>query len=112
MAKKKYQVIKATTRELEGVYVGGRKRTFGRNGTFTTTDRGEAEEINRVLGKKGTGEVVVVSDNIVEHGHKYRFSGVDLKKRGGHSRVKVKTEDGYTFMSEEYALENGYVIIR
>lgn len=75
MAKKKYQVIKATTRELEGVTVGGKQRLFGNNGTFSTSDKGEAEEINKVLGKKGTGEVVVVADDVVEHGHKYKFGG-------------------------------------
>lgn len=73
MPKKKYQVIKATTREIPGVYVGGRKKTFGKNGTFETDDLGEAEEIDKVLGKKGTGEVVVTSYKEKEHGHTYTF---------------------------------------
>ena len=73
MPKKKYQVIKATTREIPGVTVGGKPRIFGKNGTFTVSDKGEAEEINKVLGIKGTGEVVVTEDTIKEHGHTYRF---------------------------------------
>lgn len=76
MPKKKYQVIKATTREIPGVYVGGKKRMFDKRGTFTVSDPGEAAEINKVLGAKGTGEVVVTpyKDNTThEPGHTYRF---------------------------------------
>lgn len=73
MPKKKYQVIKATTRKIPGLYVGGRKKTFGKNGTFETDDEGEAAEINKVLGAKGTGEVVVTSYKEKEHGHTYTF---------------------------------------
>ncbi len=71
--KKKYEVIKATTREIPGVYVGGRERRFAKNGMFTVSDPGEAAEINKVLGAKGTGEVVVTSYEQKEHGHKYKF---------------------------------------
>lgn len=73
MPKKKYEIIKATTRDIPGVYVGGRERRFGKNGTFTVRDAGEAAEIDKVLGKKGTGEVVVTSYDEKEHGHKYTF---------------------------------------
>ena len=75
MAKKKFQVIKATTREIPGIYAGGKKRLFGKNGTFTISDEGEAREINKVLGVKGTGEVVVTGVTEKEHGHNYRFGG-------------------------------------
>jgi hypothetical protein len=70
---KKYQVIKATTRDIPGVTVGGRPKYFKENGTFETNDPGEANEINKVLGAKGTGEVVVVSNTEKEQGHKYTF---------------------------------------
>jgi hypothetical protein len=73
MPKKKYEVIRATTKEIPGVYVGGKERRFGKNGMFTTSDAGEAEEINKVLGVKGTGEVVVTSHTEKEHGHTYTF---------------------------------------
>lgn len=111
MAKKKYQVIKATQRDIPGVYVGGKKREFGQNGTFQVSDAGEAAEINKVLGAKGTGEVVVVANTEKEHGHNYTFSGVDYKKRGGAERVRVKTEDGFTYVSREVAEEEGYEIL-
>lgn len=73
MPKKKYQVIKATTREIPGVYVGGKERRFGKNGTFTVSDKGEAEEINKVLGAKGKGDVVVIENKEKETGHTYKF---------------------------------------
>ena len=73
MPKKKYEVIKATTRDIPGVRVGGRERYFSHNGMFTTRDAGEAAEIDKVLGTKGTGEVVVTSYNEKEHGHTYLF---------------------------------------
>lgn len=73
--KKKYQVIKATTREIPGVTVGGRQKYFDKRGTFETDDKGEAAEIDKVLGKKGTGEVVVTSYDEKEPGHRYKFYG-------------------------------------
>lgn len=41
--------------------------------------------------------------------HKTHFGVV--KERGGNERVKVKTTDGYTFMSREQAEELGLEII-
>lgn len=111
MPKKKYEVIKATTRELSGLKVGGRVKNFAHNGTFETSDPGEAAEIDKVLGAKGTGEVVVTSYDEKEPGHNYRFTGVDLKRRGGGERVKVKTASGFTYVSLTVALEEGLQII-
>jgi hypothetical protein len=73
MPKKKFEIIKATTRELSGLAVGGRVKKFAPNGTFETSDPGEAAEIDKVLGAKGTGEVVVTSYDQKEHGHTYTF---------------------------------------
>jgi hypothetical protein len=73
MPKKKYQVIKATTRDIPGVTVGGRPKYFKKNGTLELNDAGEAAEIDKVLGRKGTGEVVVVSNTEKEPGHRYIF---------------------------------------
>jgi hypothetical protein len=73
MPKRKFQVIKATTREIPGVTVGGRIKKFSSNGTFETADPGEAEEIDKVLGVKGTGEVAVTSYTEKEPGHTYTF---------------------------------------
>jgi hypothetical protein len=70
---KKFQIIKATTREIPGLTVGGRVKKFDKRGTFETSDAGEAAEIDAVLGKKGTGEVVVTDYKEKEHGHTYTF---------------------------------------
>jgi len=43
--------------------------------------------------------------------HNYTFTGVDMTQRGGNERVKVKTADGYTFMSQDAAEELGLEII-
>ena len=80
MPKKKYEVIKATTREIEGVMVGGRERRFAPNGSMTLNDSGEAAEIDKVLGAKGTGEVVVTSYENKEPGHNYTFYGMGLRQ--------------------------------
>lgn len=85
---KKYQVIKATQRDIPGVYVGGRKKIFSPNGSFETDDAGEAAEIDQVLGAKGTGEVVVTPYNEKEHGHNYRFGGLTSKQaRENYDRI-------------------------
>lgn len=89
MPKKKYQVIKATTRDIPGVMVGGRVRKFAKNGTFETTDPGEAAEIDKVLGRKGTGEVVVTNYVEKEPGHNYTFRGVDT------SNIRTVKDNGY-----------------
>lgn len=112
MARKKYQVIKATRKDIPGVVVGGRVKKFEKNGTFETTDAGEAAEINKVLGAKGTGEVVVTSYKEKEHGHTYTFKGVDWEKRGGNETVRVKTADGFTYVSRLVAEEEGYEIVK
>ena len=70
---KKYQVVKATTRDIPGLTVGGRVKKFSSNGTFETSDAGEAREIDKVLGMKGTGEVVVTNYEDKEQGHTYTF---------------------------------------
>lgn len=111
MPKKKYQVIKATTKEISGLTVGGRPKQFAKNGTFETNDPGEAAEIDKVLGAKGTGEVVVTPYEQKEHGHNYTFTGVDIARRGGNERVRVKIKGGFTFVSRAVALEEGYTII-
>lgn len=114
MPKKKYQVIKATKRDIPGVMVGGRQKLFDKNGTFETTDAGEAAEINKVLGMKGTGEVVVTNYNEKEHGHNYTFRGVDT------SHLKVK-DNGWVWvykggkqvrMKREQAIAEGLQIMK
>lgn len=113
MCKKKYQVIKATTRENKGLFVGGKKRLFEKNGTFEVSDAGEAAEIDKVLGAKGTGEVVVTSYQEKEPGHNYTFRGVDTShlKRKDNGWVWVVINKKQVRMRREQAEQEGYEIV-
>lgn len=104
---KKYEVIKATTQEIPGVMVGGKERRFAGNGTFTTGDAGEAAEIDKVLGAKGTGEVVVTSYDEKEPGHNYRFTGVDTS----YFKVWVLRNGKLARVTKQQALSKGYKIV-
>lgn len=128
MAKKKrYIVVPRTPGVMEtGLKTGKGKLDFkGKTATWVS-DPAEAKEIETQYGRKGSGDVWVAQDENLEwhehHDghtdgrkvsiHHYTFAGVDLQKRGGNKRVKVKTADGYTFMAEEVAIELGYEIVR
>jgi hypothetical protein len=113
MPTKRHQVIKATTRDIPGVTVGGRPKMFAPNGAFETSDAGEAAEIDKVLGAKGTGEVVVTSYDEKEPGHNYTFRGVDT------SHIKATRDNGYVWVRKngreirikrEIAVAEGYHI--
>lgn len=94
MAKTKYTAIKATTREIPGITVGGKPKMFNANGTIEMDDPGEAKEVNDVLGKKGTGEVVVVRDSVKEPGHNYTFGGFTSKQaRDNYDHIFRKKRD-------------------
>jgi hypothetical protein len=112
--KKKFQVIKATTREIPGLLVGGREKKFAANGTFETNDPGEAAEIDKVLGMKGTGEVVVTDYTEKEHGHNYTFTGVDtshLKRDRDNGKVWAWVGRVQKLVKREEAIQNGYQIV-
>ena len=114
MAKKKFQVVKATTRDIPGIFVGGKKKVFDRRGTFETDDAGEAAEINKVLGMKGTGEVVVTNFTEKEHGHNYTFRGVDTShfKSKDNGFVWVLLNVKQIRMKREEAIAEGYEIVK
>ena len=126
MKKKKYMVVP----RAENVVLDGLKTTKGKfdfkGKTAAWVDSDIANEIDSEYGKKGSNDVWVARDENLEwHNHHdgntdgrkvgihhYTFQGVDMEKRGGNERVKVKTVDGYTFMSQEQAEELGYEIIQ
>lgn len=87
--------------------VGGRPKLFGKNGTFETDDPGEAAEINKVLGAKGTGEVVVTNYTEKEPGHNYRFTGVDTS----HFKVWVLKRGRLVRVTKQQAETKGYRIV-
>jgi hypothetical protein len=74
--KKKFQAIKATTADADGLVHDTREFKFEPNGTFTIDDEGLAREIDQVHGKKGTQNLAIVpydDHQTREPGHKYIF---------------------------------------
>lgn len=108
-----------------GIKTGKGKLTFGENTAQWVDDPAVAREIDTQYGMKGSGDVWVAQDENLEwhehHDghtdgrkvsiHHYTFAGVDMQKKGGNKRVKVKTADGYTYMAEQVAIELGYEIV-
>lgn len=127
MAKKKrYMVVPRTTGiQQTGIKTGKGQLTFGKKTAQWVDDPAVAREIDTQYGIKGTGDVWVAQDENLEwhekHDgltdgkmkgiHNYTFAGVDMEKKGGNRRVKVKTADGFTYMAEAAAIENGYEIV-
>lgn len=122
MAKKKMIVLPRTKKISEsGVELNGKKMDFHQGKALWMRDEGEARELQakyprdiavtldqqytwHANNEQGNGTRM---DNI----HNYTFQGVDYKSRGGGERVKVKTDDGFTYVSREVAEEEGYEII-
>ena len=108
-----------------GIKTGKGKLTFGEKTAQWVDDPAVAREIDTQYGMKGSGDVWVAQDENLEwhehHDghtdgrkvsiHHYTFAGVDMQKKGGNKRVKVKTAYGYTYMAEEVAIELGYEIV-
>lgn len=70
---KKYEVIKATTKDIDGIDLGNRKYKFGPNGSMYINDSGVAKEIEQEYGHiKGNGDVVV-SPVTISDGQKHFF---------------------------------------
>jgi hypothetical protein len=105
---KKFQIIKNTTRDdVQGVSLGDKKMRFGYNGTFTTTDSGLAQEIDKVYGRKGNQQVAVIQSETKEPGHNYRFQGVDTS----HFKVWVLKRGKVVRVTKAQAQRQGYKII-
>ena len=110
---------------MSGIQTAKGHRHFKRGG-FYVHDEGEANAISQQYGLKSKRKDVWVHEDPVgewslHNGgetdghnltiHRYTFQGVDKDAKGGNDRVKVKTTDGYTFVSLAVALEDGLEII-
>jgi len=125
--KKRYIVVPRTMNIMEtGLKTGKRKINFDPKKTATwISDPAEAKEIDTQYGLKGSGDVWVEQDENLEwhehHDgntdgrkvsiHHYTFSGIDISNLGGNERVKVRTADGFTYVSLAVAKEEGYEIV-
>ena len=126
MKKKRYIVVPRTdAARVGGLKTGKGKLTFGKKTAQWVDDPAVAREIDHEYGMKGSADVWVAQDENLEwhekHDgltdgrnmgiHHYTFTGVDIQARGGGERVKVKTADGFTFVSREVAREEGLRIL-
>jgi hypothetical protein len=93
--KKKYEIIKATTRDIKGIGVKGNNLLF-KGGRILTEDAGLAREIDEKFGaKKGNGTVTVaeVSNFKTEAGHTYSFAMPEWKPRKKPKKAKKHEGD-------------------
>jgi hypothetical protein len=135
MAKKKKYIVVARDKKtaLAGVSTErGGHRSFGKKtSSMWIGDKSEAEEIDQKYGLKGRGDVFVLEDEKYSYAangeqwdmkfdergghlktiHHYTQPAVDLTRRGGNERVRVKTADGYTIVSHVTAVEEGLQIV-
>lgn len=123
MPRKQKHIVMARTTDVmqSGIESNGRKLNFKGNSVLWVNDAGEAKEIEQ----RYKGKVAVTLDQQytwsanndsgngtrMDNTHNYTFSGVDMAGRGGGERVRVKTKDGYTFVSRAVAIEEGYKIL-
>ncbi len=76
-AGKKYMVINATKRPMNGVEVGGMRMKFGREGWLRVKDPGVANAIREKYGNTVTVTGVRAPD-VHDRGHKFHFSVPEL----------------------------------
>lgn len=111
MPKKKWKVINNSTRPgFDGLDIDGRKRKFGRDGTFVIDAPGLANDIDKTFGRRGNQSVAVVPHNdheTNELGHKYTFTGVDTS----HFKVWVMRRGKLARVTKALAQRKGYEVI-
>lgn len=111
MARKRVFEVVNNNPNKKGVRVGSRDYRFGKNGVFTVQDPDVGREIRDNHDLDTVVNEVEMSTQ-TEPGHNYTFSGFRIPEEyGGYKRVKVKTADGHTYVSEAVAIEEGLEII-
>jgi hypothetical protein len=114
---KRFEVIKATTKPIDGIDVGGKHYKFGPNGAMYLSDSGVAAEIEQVYGhRKGNGDVTVSPVEFREHGHNYFFGAPNTKEyRDNFDRIfrryvtaegaEARPKDGGNYVEETPRLQ-------
>ena len=84
----KYEVIKATTKDIDGINMDGFDYKFGPNGSMYLSDPGVAKEIDKEYGhREGNGDVTVSPVLFVEPGHRYFFGSGSRAFRENFDRI-------------------------
>lgn len=127
MRKKKYIVLARNKKtSLKGITTGKGHRSFGNYSALWISDPSEAAEIENQYGMKGSKDVSVTTDQQYEWSlnndggngtklgnvHHYTQPAVNWRTARGNDRVKVKTRDGFTYVSRSVAEEEGLEIVK
>src|SRR3990167_3167092 len=96
-AEHKWEVIRATRRDLPGIEVDGKQMTFGKDGAFRVNDEGVAAAIREEYAKKGDVTVTRIRyPGAADRGHRYFFGGWPLApwKENGNGEAETQEEEG------------------
>ena len=91
----KWEVIKATTRELDALDVDGKQMRFGKDGAFRVTDPGVAAAIRQTYGRRGDVTVTRIRyPHVSDRGHTYLFSVPALPWKEGKDGEEKELDQG------------------
>src|SRR4030067_854439 len=94
----KWEVIRATRRDLPSIDVDGKQMKFGRDGAFRVNDEGVAAAIREEYAKKGDVTVTRIRyPGAADRGHYYFFGQLPempWKKENGNGEKKADEEEG------------------
>ena len=97
-AEHKWEVIRATRRDLPGLDVDGKQMKFGKDGAFRVNDEGVAAAIREEYAKKGDVTVTRIRyPGAADRGHYYFFGQLPempWKKENGNGETKAEEEEG------------------
>ena len=100
-AEHKWEVIRATRRDLPGLDVDGKQMKFGKDGAFRVNDEGVAAAIREEYAKKGDVTVTRIRyPGAHDRGHRYFFGGWPLApwKDNGNGEAETQEDaEGYTY---------------
>src|SRR3990172_6979042 len=97
-AEHKWEVIRATRRDLPGIDVDGKQMKFGKDGAFRVNDEGVAAAIREEYARKGDVTVTRIRyPGAADRGHRYFFGGwieAPWKKENGNGEAEAEEEQG------------------
>ena len=100
-AEHKWEVIRATRRDLPSIDVDGKQMKFGKDGAFRVNDEGVAAAIREEYAKKGDVTVTRIRyPGAHDRGHRYFFGGWPLApwKDNGNGEAETQEDaEGYTY---------------
>ena len=97
-AEHKWEVIRATRRDLPGIEVDGKQMKFGKDGAFRVNDEGVAAAIREEYARKGDVTVTRIRyPGAADRGHYYFFGQLPempWKKENGNGEAETQEEEG------------------